>query len=1117
MHVNLLFKKIAALIPCLLLTVALNAQTVTKAFRSVPLKTVLEEVERQTGYSILFENEDVDVSRPVTATFKDATLQTVLDTVLDKSLRYTVKGGGKLVTISRRSPVSAPTAPNGEMTVAGTVISSADNQPIVGANIYVEGTNVGTTTDAGGNYKLTVPASAKTVTVSFLGYDTKKISVRDIHLFKLITLADASNKLEDVVVVGFGVQKKESLVGAVQSVKPSDLQTSSSNLSTSFSGKIAGVIAVQKSGEPGADGANFWIRGISTFGSGQSPLLILDGVEITNQMLNNIPPETIESFSVLKDATATALYGSRGANGVILITTRKAQENVTRITLRQQTTVSGFSSELNLWRDPVLMAMLSNESSINAGLTPTYIGATNANGVYYPSIAELQTTWTTNTRWDDLVFRPTPVSNNTTVQVQSSNDRTMFQASANYYLDNGMYIEDTYRKYGGNFSVEHKLLDNLRMKASANITSNKRHNNGGLAYWRNPIFPVYDDNGDYWLYGAQDYSHPLALTNLQKNDSKGLDIISFASVNWNVLPCLNVMAQFNYKHGEQITDKYFPKKYSETGVFNDGYGSIDNWKDDNIVFEAYATFDRTFAEKHRLTVMGGYSYENYQSRSSSLAAKGFINESLGNENLAAGDSETYSIGNGSYKTELVSALTRINYTFDNRFLFTFTARADGSSKFGSNNKWAFFPSGAFSWKMHEERFIRNLNVFDVLKIRASYGISGNQGISAYQTLSRYGQHKYFNGGKWVTAIGPGYQSGTTGQDGIYALWSGIPNKGLKWETTAQVDLGLDMSFFGNRLNVTFDWYDKRTSDLLRERNIAPSSGYDKMWVNDGEIRNRGIELTIDGVAFQNRDWRVGGTFVFSRNRNKVLSLGNAVQTGLKTDLRTGMQYEYYGNQSEQFRAYTNILAVGQPMYVFYGYRTDGIVQSLAEGLSAGLSGDDAQPGEFKYVDIYDGDGLETVDENDMCIIGDPNPDWMASLGIDVSWRRFDFSIFFNGVFGNDVLNTKRFDQPSNMPMRWTADNPTNSYPRLNANRQTKLSDWWVEDGSFVRIQTMTLGYSIPFSKKDAARKIRLYVSADNLYTFTGFEGYDPEVGMTGIYSGGYPRLRKWTFGADFTF
>lgn len=1073
------------------------------------LKELIRQIEAQTSYKVSYQGNLADNITIKADPSKHNVEELLADALRGTGISYVIRYNTIILTQEQPRAEAAQQASQTRH-IAGRVIDAETKEPIIGATVWVKDSALGTNTNVDGAFDYTFTGHYSYIAVSYIGYQTQEFPVTNLP--KVIELS-AGNELDEVVVVGYGTQKKASVVGSIASVSVNDIRMPTAKISNNLAGQLAGVISVQRSGEPGAS-STFWIRGISTFGSSTTPLVLVDGIE---RDLDLVDIEDIKDFSILKDAAATAIYGVRGANGVILITTRKAQENVTRITLRQQTTVSGFSSELNLWRDPVLMAMLSNESSINAGLTPTYIGATNANGVYYPSIAELQTTWTTNTRWDDLVFRPTPVSNNTTVQVQSSNDRTMFQASANYYLDNGMYIEDTYRKYGGNFSVEHKLLDNLRMKASANITSNKRHNNGGLAYWRNPIFPVYDDNGDYWLYGAQDYSHPLALTNLQKNDSKGLDIISFASVNWEVLPCLNVMAQFNYKHGEQITDKYFPKKYSERGVFNDGYGSIDNWKDDNIVFEAYATFDRTFAEKHRLTVMGGYSYENYQSRSSSLASKGFINESLGNENLAAGDSETYSIGNGSYKTELVSALTRINYTFDNRFLFTFTARADGSSKFGSNNKWAFFPSGAFSWKMHEERFIRNLNVFDVLKIRASYGISGNQGISAYQTLSRYGQHKYFNGGKWVTAIGPGYQSGTTGQDGIYALWSGIPNKGLKWETTAQVDLGLDMSFFGNRLNVTFDWYDKRTSDLLRERNIAPSSGYDKMWVNDGEIRNRGIELTIDGVAFQNRDWRVGGTFVFSRNRNKVLSLGNAVQTGLKTDLRTGMQYEYYGNQSEQFRAYTNILAVGQPMYVFYGYRTDGIVQSLAEGLSAGLSGDDAQPGEFKYVDIYDGDGLETVDENDMCIIGDPNPDWMASLGIDVSWRRFDFSIFFNGVFGNDVLNTKRFDQPSNMPMRWTADNPINSYPRLNANRQTKLSDWWVEDGSFVRIQTMTLGYSIPFSKKDAARKIRLYVSADNLYTFTGFEGYDPEVGMTGIYSGGYPRLRKWTFGADFTF
>ena len=276
MHLHLRFRRIVALVAGLLLTLSIHAQVITKSFRGVPLKTVLEEVEKQTGYSFLFESKEVDVDKPVTASFKNATIQTVLDKVLDGSLRYTIND--KLVTISQRPRQGATVAKDGSVTLSGTVISSSDNQPIVGANVYVEGTTLGVTTDIDGNYSLTVPASTRQVTFSFLGYDMKKIAVKDSELFKLVTLVDASNELEDVVVVGFGVQKKESLVGAVQSVKPSELQVSSSNLSTSFAGKIAGVIAVQKTGEPGADGANFWIRGISTFGSGQSPLLILDGV-----------------------------------------------------------------------------------------------------------------------------------------------------------------------------------------------------------------------------------------------------------------------------------------------------------------------------------------------------------------------------------------------------------------------------------------------------------------------------------------------------------------------------------------------------------------------------------------------------------------------------------------------------------------------------------------------------------------------------------------------------------------------------------------------------------------------------------------------------------------------
>lgn len=1000
--------------------------------------------------------------------------------------------------------------------VSGTVVDR-NGEPVVGASVVVIGTMKGAITDADGAFYLSSVAKDATLSADLLGYKTVTLQLSGRSRVNII-LEDDALALEESVVVGYGQMKKSDLTGSVASVKPEKLTDIPANsIDGLLQGRVAGVQVINSSQDPGAS-STIRIRGNSSLNGSNAPLVVIDGFPYGDAGdLKQINPQDIVSMEVLKDASASAIYGSRGANGVILITTRKAKENNTKIIVRQQTTLSQFSSKLNLWRDPVLMAMLSNESNINAGLTPTYIGAVNANGVYYPSIEELKTTWTTNTRWDDIVFRDVPVSDNTTVQVQSSNDRTTFLASANYYRDNGMYIKDYYQKYGGNFSVEHKIYDNLRMKASANLTRNKRNNNNGLSYSRNPIFPVYDENGDYWQYSVQDYYHPLALTNLQKNVSTGLDLISFVSLSWDVLDCLNVSAQLNYKHGESTTDQYFPKKYSERGTFNDGYGSINNWKDDNVVADIYATFDKTFGGKHHLTAMAGYSYENYQSRSSFLASKGYVNESLGNENLASGNPETYSISNGAYKTELVSGMIRLNYAFDNRYLLTFTARADGSSKFGKDNKWAFFPSGAFSWKINEESFLEDAKWLDVLKIRASYGISGNQGISAYQTLSRYGQHKYFHNGAWVTAIGPGYQSGYAGQGGIYAVWSGIPNTGLKWETTSQVDVGLDFSAFGNRLNVTFDWYDKVTDDLLRERNIAPSSGYDKMWVNDGKIRNRGIELTIDGVFFRNRDWNVGGTFVFSRNRNEVLSLGNALEAGLNTDKRTGMQFEYYGNSMEQFRSYTNILAVGQPMYVFYGYQVNGMVQSLAEGLEAGLSGDDALPGEFKYMDIYNEDGMATINEDDRCIIGDPNPDWTASLALNASWKNLDLSLFFNGVFGNDVLNTKRFGQPDNSPLRWTEDNPTDKYPRLNANRQTKLSDWWIEDGSFVRLQTVTLGYTLPFRKNDTSKSVRLYVSGDNVFTFSKFGGYDPEVGILGIYYGGYPRLRKWTIGVDFTF
>lgn len=1008
-------------------------------------------------------------------------------------------------------PVSYAQSPD-KITVAGCVKDAAGDF-LIGATVQVKGVSGGTITDIDGNYILKDVPRTATLVFSYVGMQNKEVPVNGKSTIN-VTLLDDALQLEQVVVIGYGSVKKSDVTGSVTSVKTEALKEIPANsVEGLLQGRAAGLQVINSSQDPGA-GATVRIRGGSSLRGSNAPLVVVDGFPLGDAGdLKQINPSDIVNMEILKDASASAIYGSRGANGVIMITTKRAKTGTTNITVRQQITLSQFDTKLDLWRDPVLMASLNNESRINGGLDPLYVGKVSSTGVYYPSVEELQTTWTTNTRWDDLVFRDTPVSNNTTATISSSNDRTVFNLSANFYTDNGMYIKDDYTKGGYNLSVDHNIYDNFKVRFSNILSRGVRNANGGLAYWRNPIYPVYDENGDYYLTNASDFSHPMAITDLQKNETKSLDVISSVALEWQLFPFLKLTSQLNYKFGKSVSDRYYPKKYTEAGEFSNGQAEIENWEGHNLVSETFANFQKKF-DKHDIGAMVGYSYEYYMSRSSGLTGKDFVNEALGNENMGAGNPEKNEIWNGYSDNKLVSGMFRLNYVYDNKYLLTLTARADGSSKFGKNNKWAMFPSGAVSWKAHEESFIKNLNVFDELKFRFSYGISGNQGISPYQTLSRYGTDKYYNDGSWATTIGPGYVSGWTGPGWIYRVWSGIPNPDLKWETTAQADFGIDMAFLNRRLRVSFDYYDKQTSDLLRERNLALSSGYDKMWVNDGKIQNRGFELTVDADILQTKDWQLSGTLIYSRNRNKVKDLGNTLESGLVTDPMTGMLFEYSGNSLEQYRDYTNILAIGQPVNVFYGYKVDGIVQTLNEEIDAGLSGDYANPGEFKYMNL---NGDSEISEADKTIIGDPNPDFTASLALNLSWKKFDVSVFLNGVFGQDVLNTKAFGEPSNSPLRWTPDNPTNKYPSLRDGRQVKISDWWIEDGSFLRVQNLNIGYTFDLPKKSFLSKARIYMNASNLYTFTKFKGYDPEVGLNGVYSGGYPRLRKWTFGLDLTF
>ena len=1118
MHVNLLFKKIAALIPCLLLTVALNAQTVTKAFRSVPLKTVLEEVERQTGYSILFENEDVDVSRPVTATFKDATLQTVLDTVLDKSLRYTVKGGGKLVAISRRSPVSAPTAPNGEMTVAGTVISSADNQPIVGANIYVEGTNVGTTTDAGGNYKLTVPASAKTVTVSFLGYDTKKISVRDIHLFKLITLADASNKLEDVVVVGFGVQKKESLVGAVQSVKPSDLQTSSSNLSTSFSGKIAGVIAVQKSGEPGADGANFWIRGISTFGSGQSPLLILDGVEITNQMLNNIPPETIESFSVLKDATATALYGSRGANGVMIITTKNGRDSEKMtINLRAEFGASA-PTRVPKVADGITYMETFNEARTTRGEKPYY-----SNEKIMGTKLGLDPYVYPNVDWYDMLFKDCTFNQNFNFNMTGGAKKIDYFLNASVYNENGIMRKPEASKFDTNINAQKYLF---QANVSADATKTTRVSlkmNTQLHYRHAPIQSV-SDLFAYAMTGMP-CEFPATLPG-EESDT----FVRFGTNNaWNSGFFTNPYAQLCRGYGDQFRGHFtsaltvnqnldfITKGLSATGMatfYNRVYSAVyrsftpfmyqlTDYNIDEAGNYSYTSNSTNTGTTYLGTTRGKDGYRELAFQAKIDYARTFGKHDVGativymqkERNMNISDEQEYAAL--PYRQQGLAG--RVTYGFDKRYLFEANFGYNGSENFAAGKRFGFFPSVAVGWVISNEPFWKGIKEqVNLFKLRASYGLVGNDVISKdyadrfpYLTTVDMGQgYDVYIGNNFERKYGP-----------ILSVY-GNPN--ATWEESRKLDIGVEIGLFDS-LNIIFDWFKEKRSGIFMQRTSLPStfgmSGITP-WANIGKVDNSGVDISVDYNKAFSKDLILSlrGTFTYAHNE---------------------------------------IVEMDEPKYKWaYQYKAGHPINSIQCLIAEGLFRDEEEiasspsqdiyattypirPGDVKYRDLNDD---KIIDDNDMCWTGNPTvPEIIYGFGFSLKYKGFDCSAFFQGQGKVSILmyNYHPFATaatPGSGLMQWIADehwseddpNPKALYPRLSPlwnNNNTKASTLYVRNGKMLRLKTAEIGYTY--------KKMRVYVSGTNLLTFAPFKYWDPEKGSgNGL---GYPLQRTYNLGFQFNF
>lgn len=1010
-----------------------------------------------------------------------------------------------LLFISGTGTISAQ-----EMEIGGNVVDSK-GVPLPGVNIIEKGTLNGTISDVGGAYKISGVDQNGSLVFSYIGYSSTEVQVVNRSVIDVSLNEDISG-LEEVVIIGYGSVKKSDITGSVSVVKPDELAPqAASKIGDMLQGRVAGLQIVKSSDDPNS-GSTVRIRGSSSFSGTKSPLIVVDGFPFGNDLggLKQINPDNIASIEVMKDASASAIYGSQGANGVILITTKTGIEGKAEIYMKMQLSVGRFDSKFITWRDPALMAILHNEGRENAGFIPYYIGAENT-GIYYPSVEEIQSgDWPYYTDWTREVFRDYAITENLTLGASGGDANTKYNISLNYWDQQGNVKGHEYDRFNLFATLNQKLRDNISLRFNTHITTTNTINAVGTGYGRNPLWPVYIDDDPslgYYTTSNTDMWNPVMRRNLISSKSNTLDLIGSGQLSWEIISGLTFTSTFNYKYGSSVSDYYIPDILEPT---YEGVGSINNYWGNSLSSENFLTYQKQFG-KHQMSVMGGWTFEQHMHRTSYLEGRDFISDALANESLNLSNPENRIITNDLVQTGLESVYGRVNYVFNDKYLATFTARADGSTKFGSNNKWGFFPSGAISWKMHQEEFISSLGLFNELKPRLSYGLTGNQGVSPYQTLARYGEQLFFNGIEWRPVVGPGY--GVAGAR--FTEWWGIPSRDLRWENTSQLNIGLDMGLIHNRLKINFDYYYKHTTDLIRKKILPPSSAFDYMSVNDGVIDNQGFELMVDYIAVHTSDFKFTPTLTFSRNRNTVIDIGTTADAGLVED-EFGLVYLAGRNNLENYFGsnLVSIYAIGEPMLSFYGYRTDGIIQTLQEGLEAGLTGVWAEPGEIKYVDLND-DG--TIDDKDREIIGNPEPDFMGSLNLHFEYKKFDMAIYIYGVYGNDILDAVKFSRANEQPFRWTQDNPTNDWPSLRHNRGwPKVSDWFITDGSYLRLQNLSVGYTSSV-KKLKISSLRVYLNINNLYTFTGYEGYDPEVGLEGIEWGGKPRQRTASLGVNLTF
>ncbi len=999
-------------------------------------------------------------------------------------------------------------------TVSGVVTDASG--PVAGVAVIVKGTSIGTSTDNNGAY--TIKASESDVLVySFLGYKTQEIAVQSRSQID-VQLESDSQIVDEVVVVGYGVQKKSLVTGAISSVKGSDLETTGiMRADDALAGKTAGVQVVSNSGQPGSD-VQIYIRGVGTNGTA-TPIYIVDGIAVSG--IEYLNPSDIESIEVLKDAAASAIYGARGGNGVVLITTRHSEEGQWSVNYDFSYGIQNIARKIDVLNAREY-AIIQNEAAANGGTT-------------LPFTDEQIASFHQGTDWQEAILNRNAGVQRHNVRVSAGTAHSSFNGSASYLNQDGILAEgkSNFKRYTINLSADHKLLpeDALTVGEKIVVSHVKKQSvtqnsstAGPLvgALNMDPLTPVYDPYQTDELYGgfgvskyvSQEVVNPVAR--IYYSNGRTL----YTTMKGSVFAELKFLKDFRLRGTASAditwTDDfgYSPmyKLNSTTGntTANGASQGYDQYR--TLSYEGYLTWGHVYNDKHDVSAMVGASLLQRSSLSLSASRNNLKIDDEEHAYISMATSSTASASGGpGNPSAIVSFFARANYAYDNRYMITATVRRDGSSRFGPNNRFGTFPSVSVGWNISNEEFLRDVRWLDALKLRASWGQNGNENIGDFAYLAT------------ISTYGLSYPFGsqiTTGNLAVGAAPTKVVNPDLKWETSEQTDIGVDLHLLGC-LGFTFDYYIKETKDLLVTTPVPLMLGNSFPTANAGNVRNSGVEFAVD---FQRQfgKWNIAVNGNISYNKNKVTYVGT--DTGYVT-----------GATVQGITGAVTRMEAGHAMSYFWGYKTLGIFQNQAE-IDAWVNSKgvqiqpDARPGDFRFQDTND-DGV--IDDNDRVDLGNPFPTVTFGLNLNVSAYGFDLGITSAGQAGNKIFSVlRRADLPmSNYGAwvlgRWHGEGTSNSIPRVTTTdtnlNWTRPSDFYLKDGDFWRIRNITLGYTFRIPEKYYLQKIRVFASVDNAFTFTKYEGYDPEIGnggsilSSGIDRGVYPRPRTVSVGLNLTF